>query len=71
MKRVYKSTLSRANNAIAEEEPLVHKPFRLTRGSAEVTFTPIHIQVLQNGNLRVVSAQITVFLEEVEEVVNA
>ena len=64
--RVYKSTLDRANGAIAHGEPIAHKPLTLTRGGADVVLTPTYIQVLHNGNLRVVSAQITLFLEGVD-----
>ena len=68
MLRVYKSTLNRANGATANAPPAVHEPFTLTREPASVTFTPTYIEVLPNDRQRVVSAQITVFLEEVEDV---
>ncbi|MEO1208592.1 MAG: hypothetical protein AAFX78_03535 [Cyanobacteria bacterium J06638_20] len=64
--RVYKSTLGRADGALSENTPQVHQGFSLSRGPASVVFTPTHIEELAGDRLRVVSAQITVFLEKVD-----
>jgi hypothetical protein len=61
--RVYKSTLNRANGATTEQDPVPHVPLTLIRGPATVTFTPVFVESIWGDRLRVVSAQMTVFLE--------
>ena len=72
--RVYRSTFGRADGAIAAYRPVIHQPFTLQRGPANVEFTPTFIESLppkqgsQSQRLRVYSAEITVHLEELPEV---
>lgn len=62
---VYRSTNSRANLATCND-PVADEPLLLSRGGRSIALVPTYVEERGDGTLRVVSAQITLFLRKTD-----